>query len=117
MTKFQSIKAICGLCIVIAVTIYGTVLWLDYCIKPSFSSPSSGTGMTLAVVPVLFDDPNDIRYWPSIDELQWFARTKPDGLFRKISQDDYEARRWEWYCEQSARATWPEQELMVWEVK
>ena len=95
---------------------FSATLWGVREIK-GFSSPSSGTGMTLAVVPVLFDDPNDIRYWPSIPELQWFAQTKPDGLFRKISQDDYEARRWEWYCEQSARATWPGQELMVWEVK
>ncbi len=49
MTKFQSLKAICGLCIVIVLTIYGTVLWLDYCIKPSFSSPSSSVPVPVAL--------------------------------------------------------------------
>lgn len=74
-----------------------------------FSSPSSGAGLVSHDAgPVLFDDPNDIRYWPSIPELQWFARTKPDGLFRKQSQDDYEARRWVWYGNQNALILWPE---------
>ncbi len=81
---------------------------LTVCICRAFHHPSSEVGMALAAVPVLFDDPNDIQYWPSIDELQWFAQTKRDGLFRKLSQDDYEARRWVWYCDMSARATWPE---------
>ncbi len=49
MSKFQSLKAICGLCIVIVLTIYGTALWLDYCIKPSFSSPSSGVPVSVAL--------------------------------------------------------------------
>ena len=70
---------------------------------------SSGTGPVLQNAgPVLFDDPNDIRYWPSIPELQWFAQTKPDGLFRRISQEDYEARRWVWYGNQNAMILWPE---------
>lgn len=95
------------------VTILATVCFaLTLCIVNAFQ-PSSGAGMAQAAVPVLFDDPNDIRYWPSVDELQWFARTKPDGLFRKNSQDDYEARRWIWYCNMSARATWPSDEILA----
>ena len=77
-----------------------------------FSSPSSvvaGDESSVTIISTLFDDPNDIPYWPSIDELQWFAETKRDGLFRKNSQDDYEARRWVWYCNQSARLVWAEQ--------
>ncbi len=70
---------------------------------------SSGVGLASHDAgPVLFDDPNDIRYWPSIDELQWFGKTKRDGLFRKNSQDDYEARRWVWYGNQNAMILWPE---------
>ena len=80
-----------------------------------FSSPSSEAGSRVGSG--FFPDPNDITYWPSIDELQWFAQTNRDGLFRKISQDDYEARRWVWYCDMSARATWPSDELVVWEQK
>ena len=82
---------------------------LTVCACRAFHHPSA-TGMATVAVPVLFDDPSDIMYWPSIDELQWFARTKPDGLFRRQSQEDYEARRWEWYCDVSARATWPIEE-------
>ncbi len=73
-----------------------------------FSSSGMGS-VSHDTGPVLFDDPNDIRYWPSIPELQWFAQTKPDGLFRKNSQDDYEARRWEWYGNQNAMILWPEE--------
>ncbi len=73
-----------------------------------FSSPSGTGAATLpGPVPVLIDDPNDIIYWPSIDELQWFAQTKRDGFFREISQADYEARRWDWYCNMAAKDTWP----------
>ena len=82
-----------------------------------FSSPSSEAGPRVVLGSGFFPDPNDIPYWPSIDELQWFARTKRDGLFRKISQDDYEARRWVWYCDLSARATWPSDELVAKEVE
>lgn len=82
-----------------------------------FSSPSSAIAASnQSPAIVIFDDPNDIMYWPSIDELQWFARTKRDGAFRKESQDAYEARRWVWYNNLSATATWPS-ELMVREVK
>ncbi len=103
---------------IMLVTIIATVCFaLTLCVVNAFHSSSSGTGMAQVAVPVLFPDPNDIQYWPSIDELQWFARTNRDGLFRKISQDDYEARRWVWYCDMSARATWPSDELVVWEQK
>ncbi len=71
---------------------------------------SSGAGLASHDAgPVLFDDPNDIRYWPSILELQWFAQTQPDGLFRRISQEDYEARCWVWYGNQNAMILWPEE--------
>lgn len=75
-----------------------------------FSPPDGPVANTLSAQAhhILYDDPNDIPYWPSIPELQWFAGTKPDGLFRKTSQDDYEARRWVWYCDQCAIETWPE---------
>lgn len=101
MTKFQSIKALLGIVIVVMVTWH---------VKDFFPS---GTGsVSHDAGPVLFDDPNDIRYWPSIDELQWFAQTPRDGLFGKKSQAAYEVRRWLWYCNMSARATWPREELM-----
>ncbi len=101
-------------CIAFGVALVPVAGWFD----SNFSSPSSVVAVSnQSTVTIIFDDPNDIRYWPSIDELQWFARTKPDGLFRKNSQDDYEARRWIWYCNKSARATWPSDELMVKEMR
>ncbi len=101
MNKYQSIKALLGIVIVILVTRWATLEVHDF-FPSGMGSVSHDTG------PVLFDDPNDISYWPSIDELQWFAQTKPDGLFRKNSQDDYEARRWVWYGNQNAMILWPE---------
>jgi len=94
--------------LIITCIIAAACVWAVYLFCLCFSSPSSGTGLASHEAgPVLFDDPNDIHYWPSIPELQWFAQTKPDGLFRKTSHDDYELRRSEWYCNMSARATWP----------
>lgn len=95
--------------LIITCIIAAACVWAVYLFCLCFSSPSSGAGaVSHDTGPVLFDDPNDIRYWPSIPELQWFAQTKPDGLFRKQSQDDYEARRWAWYGNQSALMLWPE---------
>ena len=76
----------------------GTVimLWLK-------SSPVAGAHPTSSIrAPVIYSDPNLIEYWPTIDELQWFAETKRDGEFRKISQDAYEAKRAVWYGNKSA---------------
>ena len=116
MNKFWHDIKIIVIVTFLIVSSFRSALWIVRETQ-GFSSLPSGAGMTQAVVPVLYDDPNDIPYWPSIPELQWFARTKPDGLFRKNSQEDYEAQRWIWYCNMSAKATWPGDELMVWEVK
>jgi hypothetical protein len=117
MNKYNiSPKAYKAYKLIMVCVIAGLCLWAAYGIVKVFSSsssvpaPAAPVGAERIIVPVLFDDPNDIPYWPSIDELQWFAETNRDGLFRKISQDDYEAQRWVWYCNVSARATWPEDE-------
>lgn len=80
-----------------------------------FSPPNGGSDGWLRQAHQF--DPNNIAYWPSIDELQWFAGTNRDGVFRKLSQDAYEARRGQWYCDMSARATWPKRGLMTQEAK
>ena len=110
MNKFWHDLKIIVIVTFLMVSSFRSALWIVRELN-GFSSPSSAMVVSNQSTPVvIFDDPNDILYWPSIYELQWFAQTKPDGLFRKISQDDYEAQRWEWYCEMSARVTWPEQE-------
>lgn len=68
-----------------------------------FSPPSkAGAHISSSIAPAYYSDPNLIEYWPTIDELQWFAETNRDGKFRKLSQDDYEAKRAVWYGDKSA---------------
>lgn len=109
MNKFwHDIKVITAV-VFLMVSSVAVTLWIVRETR-GFSSPSSevaASNQSAAIV--IYDDPNDIPYWPSIDELQWFGQTNRDGLFRKISQDDYEAQRWIWYCDMSARMTWPEE--------
>lgn len=99
--------------ILIVVAVLFAVATGNFIVGKVFSSSKGGRAtpqqnrIPQSSPPQLIDDPNDITYWPSIDELQWFAQTKRDGFFRKISQDDYEARRWDWYCNSAAKDTWP----------
>ncbi len=62
MTKFQSIKSLLGLLIVMAITVYCTMLWLDD-IRPSFSSPSSEVGVDSSAPAFSFEDLLDAIEW------------------------------------------------------
>ncbi len=79
MSKFQSLKAIIGLLIVMAITVYLTMLWLDD-IRPSFSSPSSEVGVDSSAFS--FDDLLDALRWVESKDGRYIY-----GDYKKLPAD------------------------------
>lgn len=70
-----------------------------------FSSPSSSVAASTESAATV--------YWHSVEEMQKFAGVEPDNIWGPLTDAAYRQARDRWYCDMSARATWPSDELVV----